>query len=115
MSSAEQRSKSLGMCFDNISEPWHKQRYLLSYEWIKSLKHDRVIDFGGQSPFTDYLKSLGWSVNNTEHDLTNDTKDWCIPLNHDLVLCMEVIEHLKDPDTSDTWAFTGMRNMLHTA
>lgn len=100
----------------------HNKRYELTLEFLKSnelLKEgSSILDCGGNSTFIkNYLNKncSGLSVESTSSDLRYDLD---LPSNtFDLVLCMEVIEHIKDQDSSlieDIAAFTGsgIKNLI---
>lgn len=100
----------------------HNKRYELTLEFLKSnelLKEGSLIlDCGGNSTFIkNYLNKncSGLSVESTSSDLRYDLD---LPSNtFDLVLCMEVIEHIKDQESSiieDIATFTGsgIKNLI---
>lgn len=102
----------------NTREPWHNRRYLITFERIRSLLTAgvSVLDLGGRSPFTELLEEHGRAtVTCRPFDLRQP-----FPLadgSFDLVLCLEVIEHVKDRETQDLeglseFTFNGVRNCL---
>lgn len=91
-----------------IEEPWHVTRFLRSWEWLRPLVHkeQRILECGGAGPFTAWLRRQHLRV-----DLTG-VEDLREPLTHpsddyDLILLMEVIEHLKDRVDSERTTFHG--------
>lgn len=94
---------------DEWNEP-HVERFVQSAEFLiarceLATRQMNILDVGGGSPFTEFMREFthGHSV----VDSTNDTYDlreyaaW--PSNtkgqwYDLVVCMEVLEHVKDMD-----------------
>lgn len=97
-------------------EPWHALRYALSWEWVEPFLTPgaRVLDAGGESPFTAAIRELcpGVTVETTTpQDLRYlDMGD----RQYDLVLMMEVIEHIKDREDAplDTFAGNGITHAL---
>lgn len=102
----------------NAKEPWHNRRYLETFERIRGslTPGTAVLDLGGRSPFTDLLEHHGRaSVTCEGFDLRAR-----FPLpdcSFDLVLCMEILEHVKDRETGhlgelSTFTFSGIINCL---
>lgn len=105
----------------NTTEPWHNPRYLITFERIQSLliPGASVLDLGGRSPFTELLERHGKATITCEpFDLRHP-----FPLadrSFDMVLCLEVIEHVKDRETAridelSEFTFSGVRNCLGEA
>jgi SAM-dependent methyltransferase len=85
----------------------HRKRLALSYLWIAPLLSPKklLLELGGTGDFTDYLKRKHpeITVENTEGDLR-------YPLaiesdRYDLVLNMEILEHIKDTDQGEIHLF----------
>lgn len=93
----------------NRFAPWHTSRYMTSLEWIDPclIAEAHILDLGGQSAFSDALEKF--------HDAcikTNIVPDlrYQFPFPNDyfdLVLCMEVLEHICDRGDSRVDMFTG--------
>lgn len=86
----------------------HGRRYSLSWEWVRPhlTAETRVLDLGHGSPFRKALIAEGARVEGT------DDVDLRYPLPHetdayDLVLCMEVVEHLKDSVEAERATYVG--------
>lgn len=112
------------------NEPWHNRRYLLSLEYLFSfgtLKPAcRVAELGGSGPFTKLLRRFGSAIDIVSFEgidlrnrffLSNRNLNIYPSLAFDLVLCMEVIEHVQDREPQsieEAAAFTGsgIQNML---
>lgn len=94
----------------------HSKRYEQSLLWIADLadKAERILDVGGESPFTEIIRKRwpGKLVPYYGGDLKNgfDLKE---PV--DLILAMEVAEHIHDRETdeiSTEWTNSGVLKML---
>jgi len=100
-------------------EQVHQLRYRTTYELLNSMLHSTVLDLGGATPFTEALQKAwpGSQVHST--GLQELRGPFTSPLgSYDLVLCLEVIEHLHDLPTSNMhdraqWIYSGMRAMLN--
>jgi len=100
----------------NRAEPWHNARYRITFERIQEFLRPgaKVLDLGGRSPFTELLEQ------HVKVDVTCEPFDLRGPFPQsdgvfDLVLCMEVIEHVKDRESLtdlDTVTFSGVLNCL---
>lgn len=92
----------------------HNNRYLLSLEWITPfLKDAMVLELGGESPFTEKIRALKLAnlVTATTHDLRLRSESFGNAW--DLILCMEVIEHIQDVDpTQHEFQCSGVNTML---
>lgn len=103
---------------ENKSEPWHNRRFITTFEhaWPAVQQAGRILDVGGRSPFTGMLETF------TSAAVSCDPYDLRGPFPYadatfDVVFCLEVIEHLKDRDSSDlgvlaTYTASGLRNCL---
>ena len=93
----------------------HALRYALSYEAIQPflVQGINILEVGGGGAFQDYVrKTNGVQITNTTTDLRYDLP---LPSNSfDLVLNMEVLEHIKDQRGSEfhVFNFTGVRKFL---
>lgn len=103
----------------NRFAPWHTLRYKISLEWINPYIQagSRILDMGGQSPFSDVLKEF--SVAEVLTDAVPDLR-YQFPFPDEyvgLVLCMEILEHLGDRGDSRVDIFTGsgIKNALAEA
>ena len=92
----------------------HQKRFDLTIERLQAAGHlkngDKVLELGDPSEFTEILKER------CDVNITNTSTDLRYPIYNsewhqfDLILCMELIEHIKDQNTSDIDAlsvFTG--------
>ena len=107
------------------AETAHYLRYCRSAEWIAPLMRAEkpetiVCEFGGGSPFQDLVREC-WPACQLIYTDPCDLRE-PLPRDHgdqwaDLVLCMEVLEHIKDRERDDRATFTsgGIRNMLAEA
>lgn len=95
----------------------HRRRYSMSLGWIQPLFKPgmRVLETGGFGPFTDTLRDFGVHVDTSEGDL----RYWpgaILPDTgaYDLVLSMEVLEHIADKeiDTPTEWSGSGAASYL---
>lgn len=102
---------------------WHRNRYRMSLLWLKPYisNNSKIIEFGGTTPFTDMLKSGFPEIDlscSGDHDLR-----YALPFidkSYDVVLCMEVIEHLSDTPAHDigsisTFNSSGIANAIGEA
>lgn len=93
----------------------HERRYALSMEWLRPYlskgKRD-ILELGGASPFTAMLSghAVGLVSSDLRYPIQMAANFW------DVVLCMEVIEHVNDTDGLHTeWQGDGVRTMLSEA
>lgn len=95
----------------------HRHRFLQTWLAVAELGRagGRVLDVGGVGPVAGYLERLGWEVHGSGVDLRGPLPlpDDCF----DLVLCTEVIEHIKDVDSRslrdlEAFNYSGVKNML---
>lgn len=100
-------------------EPWHDLRYALSFEIVAGLEPKRILDMGGDSIFTLGLKEL---LPDCEVRTTGDEelRTYNTDQRYDLVLLLEVIEHIHDlPTTSHQdraqWTGSGQKRVVHQA
>lgn len=105
-----QRLKELG------AEPWHLRRYEETWRAIEPFRHAKLLDVGGESAFTAWLREQGCNVASTgDHDVR---EPWPFADGaFDLVLIMEVLEHLRDREDSPrcTWTESGQLACLREA
>lgn len=90
----------------------HRKRFARSLEWLKPylLPENLVLELGGSSDFTAFLPSRYASEGDLRYPLPN--KDHSV----DVVLCMEVLEHIADTDGLHTeWQGDGVRTALSEA
>lgn len=83
-------------------EPWHVERFARSAEWLLPHISANILEAGGTGVFTQWLRESGCQVTNTTTDLR-----YPLPIESaafGLVLCMEVIEHVKDQEGSGNLA-----------
>lgn len=95
----------------------HRQRFLQTWDAVEALGRPagRVLDTGGVGPVAYYLGLQGWEVHGSSVDLRGPlpfSADW-----FDLILCTEVIEHIKDVDSRapaelEAFNYSGVQNML---
>jgi SAM-dependent methyltransferase len=100
----------------------HQFRYLRSLSWIfpfvlgpdGNIRNDqRLLDVGGPSPWFDFLRSVGLNVDNTDERELTQMWEGIQPNTYDLVMCMEVIEHVKDlPGRRDEFDASGIRALV---
>ena len=104
----------LHLFFNSLSNAWDLDRYVQSAAWVEPLLTPgaAVCDMGGRSCFTDWLVSK--SVRLAPVVEGNYSKLQPGEPEFDLVTCMEVIEHVKDPtgDRIEGFSFNGMGNLL---
>jgi SAM-dependent methyltransferase len=88
----------------------HKKRFQRSLEWLQPYltSENLVLELGGPSDFTDFLPSRYATEGDLRYPLPHEDNSV------DVVLCMEVIEHLADTDGLHTeWQGDGVRTMLN--
>jgi 2-polyprenyl-3-methyl-5-hydroxy-6-metoxy-1,4-benzoquinol methylase len=97
----------------------HRKRFLQTWDLLAAqdlvARRGTVLDVAGVGPMADALAQQGWQVHATTHDLRGPQR---LPAGFcDLVLCTEIVEHIKDVDSdriTDLQAFnySGVENML---
>lgn len=97
----------------------HAKRFKTSLDYLisKSILKDNIsiLNLGGASVFKSMiLERFNVTFSETTTDLRYDIPD---DNEYDLILCMEVIEHIKDKDTSDIgelgrFCGTGVKNLI---
>ncbi len=95
------------------AEHCHLKRYEETWAEVQPYTDGLVLDVGGESAFTRWMQHMGVQVT---CDAVPDVRT-CLPWQDgafDLVVCTEVLEHLRDLETSDraTWEYSGMRSAL---
>ena len=98
----------------------HQKRFDLSLKWLEPyIKGARVLELGGSSQFQYMAARAGAAVTfATVGDLRKpiDDLNYWVGENWDVVLCMEVIEHIADTDGLHTeWQGDGVAMMLSEA
>lgn len=106
--------------FDKEYEKVHKVRYQLSEDFLRRhlRKNIEILEMGGRSSFSHRLTLLS-DINANVHQTSGDLRYASAPMigYYDLVLCMEVFEHIHDQeaDTPTEWRATGTDNALKIA
>ncbi len=91
----------------------HQLRFQLSLEWLAPHLGPkvRVLELGGMSPFSGMIMPRIGGMHGAPEDLRGKIQRE--DERYDVVLCMEVIEHIADTDGLHTeWQGDGVRNML---
>jgi SAM-dependent methyltransferase len=102
----------------NLVEPWHNKRYVDTFEaaWPAVREATRILDVGGRSPFTEMLETFSTATIVCDpYDLRERFP--YDDASFDVVFCLEVIEHIKDRESTSfgdlaTFSFSGIRNCL---
>jgi hypothetical protein len=101
-------------------EEIHADRFLKSIEWIKNLPSKHVLEVGAPGPFTATLTKLFPVVRNTDFDLRFGKYWHDVADTFDLVVCMEILEHINEPlhnkskiSDVDAFRFIGVMNLLN--
>lgn len=78
-------------------EQIHEERFKISENWLKTITAERVLEVGHPDAFSKRLAGLFPSVKNTDFDLRFG-KHWTDYRDQfDLVVCMELLEHINEP------------------
>lgn len=95
----------------------HRLRFLHTWEAISALglAPGRLLDVGGVGPVAAYLTRNGWQTEGTSAELRGP-----LPLpdgTFNLILCTEVIEHIKDQDSTtlcelEAFNYSGVMSLL---
>lgn len=109
------------LCINDPRWAPHVRRYCESWEALKEYCDITslgkfVVECGEANPFTRVLKENGVCVFATQNeDLRSSAMSLplCEPKSADVVLCMEVIEHLKDFDPRDMWTGSSLSIVLN--
>lgn len=97
----------------------HRARFIQTYEFARrhcGAMGGHLLDVGGIGPVSAYLGNrFGWSLEQTTTDLRQPLS--ISDARFDLILCTEVIEHIKDVESSalrdlEGFNFSGIRSML---
>jgi SAM-dependent methyltransferase len=94
-------------------------RFLQTWNALESILTETtgdVLDVSGIGPIGAFLTTLGWNTQQSSNDLREDIifGDQLF----DLIICTEIIEHIKDQDSSlisdlETFNYSGVLNMLN--
>ncbi|WP_375465990.1 methyltransferase domain-containing protein [uncultured Methylobacterium sp.] len=95
---------------------FHESRWVMTFRIMAPFieKSASVIEVGGQSIITHFLGEQGMRVAVTTNDLRTPMTD-VTDASHDVALCLEVIEHIKDQDGSgpvDIFNGSGVRCLV---
>lgn len=95
----------------------HQQRFVQTWGAVDAMElaPGRLLDVGGVGPVASYLARNGWMAEGTLAELRGP-----LPLpdaTFDLILCTEVIEHIKDQDSTklhdlEAFNYSGAMNLL---
>jgi SAM-dependent methyltransferase len=96
-------------------EPGHYPRYCLAAEWLAPLLTPdcTLVECGGAGPFTGLLQECFGVTRRVTDPI--DLRHWePAEAAADIVLAMEVIEHMKDRDADDraTFCYSGIRHLV---
>lgn len=80
---------------------FHERRWNMTFKTIAPFveQTSSILEVGGSSNITDFLAIQGIRTAVTNSDL-RETIPYIVDESHDVVLCLEVIEHIKDQDGS---------------
>jgi SAM-dependent methyltransferase len=96
-------------------EQVHSKRYEQSLLWIEQFadKAERILDVGGESPFTEIIRKL-WPGKLVPY-YGGDLRSGFIVRDCDLIICTEILEHIEDAEhdgIQSEWKGTGVYNVL---
>ena len=96
-------------------EEVHAKRYEQSLLWIAPLadKAERILDVGGESPFTEILRKR-WPGKITPY-YGGDLRSGFLIRDCALIICTEILEHVEDCEhegIQSEWKGTGVHNVL---
>lgn len=102
---------------DNLEYVWfHNRRWVMTFEKMAPFisLDAKILELGGRSQVLNFLSSRGVETAATSSDLRDELSD--IGTNaFDVVLCLEVIEHIKDREGSqpvDVFNNSGVRSLV---
>lgn len=94
----------------------HSRRFMISLEWLAEIMPERarVLELGGTSPFTAILKARcpDCAIHHIDGDIRYGFRS---SYDFDVILCMEVLEHIadKEPDGIQAeWSGSGTSEVL---
>ena len=77
----------------------HKKRYQRTFSFLKThiSKESKILDLGVENPFSKFLKSKGFKIENTNGEDLDEDLSAVLDTDADVITAFEILEHLLSP------------------
>ena len=77
----------------------HKKRYQRTFSFLKThiSKESKTLDLGVENPFSKFLKSKGFKIENTNGEDLDEDLSAVLDTDADVITAFEILEHLLSP------------------
>ena len=77
----------------------HEKRYQRTFSFLKThiSKESKILDLGVENPFSKFLKSKGFKIENTNGEDLDEDLSAVLDTDADVITAFEILEHLLSP------------------